>query len=98
MPSSRPSRDFRQSRQYARACRALGLRIRQLREAAALTLDAASGRADLDLAHWQKIEAGKVNVTLATLLRIANALDASLNALFVPSVAGESARAGRGRR
>lgn len=84
MPSARPSQDFRKSRQFRRACQDLGLRVRQFRELASLTLDQASSRAELDLAHWQKIEAGRVNVTLATLLRLANALDVSIEQLFVP--------------
>lgn len=49
-----------------------------------MTLDVASGRAELDLAHWQKIEAGKINVTLATLLRLANALGSTVEQLFTP--------------
>ena len=53
-----------------------------MREMRGLTLDRASSLAELDLAHWQKIEAGTVNVTLGTLLRIANALGSKVDALF----------------
>jgi transcriptional regulator with XRE-family HTH domain len=82
VPTSRPSREFKRSSQYVDACRQFGLRVRQLRQKAGLTLERASSAAELDLAHWQKIEAGQVNVTLGTMLRVANALDAKLADLF----------------
>jgi transcriptional regulator with XRE-family HTH domain len=47
-----------------------------------VTLEAASSSAELDLAHWQKIEAGKVNVTLGTMMRVANALGAKVADFF----------------
>lgn len=37
----------------------------------------------LDLTHLQKIEAGKLNVTLVTLVRIADGLGVSVRDLFV---------------
>ncbi len=39
-----------------------------------LTLAAAAERAGMDWRHWQKVEAGEVNVTLRTLVRLAEAL------------------------
>lgn len=90
MPHSRPSRDFKQSPQYVEECHKYGVRVRQLRQKAGLTLEDASSAAELDLAHWQKIEAGKVNVTLGTMIRVANALGAKL-AHFFP-VARQSRR------
>jgi transcriptional regulator with XRE-family HTH domain len=82
VPHPRPSRDFKRSPQYLEECRKYGLRVRQLRQKACLTLENASSAAELDLAHWQKIEAGKVNVTLGTMMRVANALDARLADFF----------------
>ena len=82
MPTSRPSRDFKRSPQYAEECRKYGLRVRQLRQKAGFTLERASSSAELDLAHWQKIEAGQVNVTIGTMIRVANALDANLADFF----------------
>lgn len=67
----RPSRVHKQSKRYKTALKQLGLRVRQLRLARHWTLDKAAERMDLDLKHLQKIEAGTVNVTLVTLLRIA---------------------------
>jgi transcriptional regulator with XRE-family HTH domain len=37
---------------------------------------------DLDLKHLQKIEAGQLNVTLVTLVRIAAGLEVPMNELF----------------
>jgi transcriptional regulator with XRE-family HTH domain len=82
VPIARPSRDFKRSPQYIEECRRYGLRVRQLREKARFTLERASSSAELDLAHWQKIEAGKVNVTIGTMIRVANALSAKLSDFF----------------
>jgi transcriptional regulator with XRE-family HTH domain len=82
VPTSRPSRDFKRSPQYVEECQKFGRRVRQLRERAGLTLERASSEAEMDLAHWQKIEAGKVNVTLGTMMRVANALGATVADFF----------------
>lgn len=37
---------------------------------------------DIDWKHLQKIEAGQLNITLVTLVRIAKGLHVSLDALF----------------
>jgi hypothetical protein len=49
--------------------------VRARRNAAALTLKKASERAEMHWRHWQKIEAGQVNLTVQTLVRIADVLD-----------------------
>lgn len=65
---------------YLREARALGERVRQLREAAGLTLEAAAARADVDWKHWQKVGTGikggtaALNITFGTLVRIAAGL------------------------
>jgi transcriptional regulator with XRE-family HTH domain len=82
VPSYRPSRDFKASPQFVAECHRFGSRVRELREEAKLTLERASSEAEIDLAHWQKIEAGRVNVTLGTMLRVANAVGAPVEALF----------------
>lgn len=79
----RPSKAFRRSRRYTLECRRLGLRVRQLRHQHALTLEAAAAKASLDLTHLQKIEAGKVNVTMVTLVRLAAGLGVPLAELFL---------------
>lgn len=52
----------------------MGARARSLRLAAGLTLEQVAGAAEGDFRHLQRIEAGQINVTLATLLRLARAL------------------------
>ena len=51
------------------------MNVRSMRHAAALTLKKASERAEMHWRHWQKIEAGEVNVTIQTLVRLGDALD-----------------------
>lgn len=60
----------------------LGARIRKLRQAAGLTLEGLAERATVDLKHLQKVEAGTLNVTLATLVRIASGLGVEVRTLF----------------
>ncbi len=48
--------------------------VRARRNAASLTLKKASERAEMHWRHWQKIEAGQVNLTVQTLVRIADVL------------------------
>jgi len=59
------------------------LRIRALREAQGWTLEKAAEKSDLDLKHLQKIEAGMLNVTLVTLVRLAVGLRQPMHALFI---------------
>lgn len=53
----------------------LAANVRRLRQDAGLTLEEASHRAGLHWRHWQKVEAGEVNVTIGSLARLAGALD-----------------------
>ena len=82
-----PSRLHRQTARYRREARALGLQVRALRQAKGWTLEEAAEKGDLDLKHWQKIEAGTINVTLVTLVRIAEGLVEPLGSLFGTPVA-----------
>jgi transcriptional regulator with XRE-family HTH domain len=52
----------------------LRINVRGYRHAASLSAAAAARRVQMHLRHWQKIEAGVVNVTLLTLVRLAVAL------------------------
>jgi len=95
-----PSRRYRESRAFKTAARTLGLRIRMLRNGKGLTLEKAAEAADLELTHWQKAEAGKLNLTLVTLCRIADGLEQPLEALFSsepPKVVRESETEGHPR-
>jgi transcriptional regulator with XRE-family HTH domain len=52
----------------------LSINVRTLRNSATLTLKKSSERAEMHWRHWQKIEAGQVNITLQTLVRLAEVL------------------------
>jgi transcriptional regulator with XRE-family HTH domain len=52
----------------------LAANSRRLREQAQLTLEEAAHRAGINWRHWQKIESREVNLTLASLARVADAL------------------------
>jgi len=80
--SDRPSRVARQSARFRSDAKALGLRVRALRKARRWTLEEAAEASNLDLKHFQKVEAGKLNVTLVTLVRIAEGFDEPVASLF----------------
>ena len=52
----------------------LSTNVRAYRRAASLTLREAAARAHIHVRHWQKIEAGMINVSLHTLARLGVAL------------------------
>jgi hypothetical protein len=64
--------------------RILARNVRRCRQAGKLTLKVASRRARLHWRHWQKIEAGEVNVTLDTVVRLAEALEVKFHVLLLP--------------
>ena len=65
-----------------RAFKALGRRIRSLRQARELTLEQMESVARLDWKHIAVIEQGKTNATVASLVGIAKALGVPLRELF----------------
>lgn len=80
--TDRPSQVARQSPRFAAEAKALGERVRELREARGWTLERAAEAANLDLKHLQKIEAAKLNPTLVTLVRLAEGFGTTVAALF----------------
>jgi transcriptional regulator with XRE-family HTH domain len=78
----RPLRSFVRSNRFLLGARAFGAKIRELRLRKGWTLERAAERMQLDFAHLQKIEAGRINVTLATFLRIADGLGEPPELLF----------------
>lgn len=78
MPRNAPTEEtFEEARQR------LAARMRLLRDAARMPQSEAATRAGLDRTSWSRIEAGKLDVRLDTLLRIQFALGVdSLEALF----------------
>ena len=82
--ADRPSRIARQSARFVSEARALGRRVRRLRESRDWTLERAAEATTVDWKHWQKIESGQINVTLVTLVRIAEGFGVPLADLFGP--------------
>ena len=78
----RASRRHRSTRRFTKLAMALGKQIRRLRQERDWTLEEAADRADLDWKHLQKVEAGKINVTLVTLDRLACAFKVPVSELF----------------
>lgn len=78
----RSSRVHKRTPRYAREAKALGLRLRSLREERQWTLEVAAEKCDLDLKHLQKIEAGLLNVTLVTLVRLSVGFRTPIGAFF----------------
>jgi transcriptional regulator with XRE-family HTH domain len=56
--------------------------VRSLRLAAGLTVKKAAERAQMHWRHWQKIEAGQINITMLTLSRLAQVLKVDASALL----------------
>jgi len=67
--------------QYA-ICLRIARRVRDLRLSHQMTQEAVAHRAGLALRHFQKVEAGEVNLTIATLVKLAIALDVDTSALL----------------
>ena len=88
----RSSRVHKRTARYLREAKALGLRIRALREAEGWTLERMAERCDLDLKHLQKIESGQLNVTLVTLVRVAVGLKLPMAMLFADATASKAKR------
>ena len=80
--AARASQVARQSPRFATEARQLGLRVRALRQARKWTLEQAAEASNMDLKHLQKIEAGRLNLTLVTLVRIAQGFDEPIASLF----------------
>lgn len=78
----RPSRVHRRTARFAKEAKALGARVRSLRDAEGLTLEEAAERCAIDWKHLQKIEKGALNVTLVTIVRLAVGFGVGLDALF----------------
>jgi transcriptional regulator with XRE-family HTH domain len=66
----------------SRALEQLGKRVLELRRSAGLSQEEAASRARLDPKHWQQIEHGLTNPTVASLVGVSRALGVSLADLF----------------
>lgn len=81
-PRELPSRAYRTSEDFLSEACALGRRLRALRKARGWTLDKAAEHTGVDLKHIQMIEAGKLNVTLITLVRLSRGFGLRVGDLF----------------
>jgi len=68
--------------------REVGRRMRELRLQRDLTQEALAERLGMLAPNFARIEQGRANVTIDTLVRIANALDVALIELFQPAKPG----------
>lgn len=93
--AKRPSRLYKESRRFFVEARLLGHRVRQLRHEKDWTLEEAADRMHLDLKHLQKVESADppLNVTLVTLLRIADGFAEPIASLFSTDAHSETKRA-----
>ncbi len=60
----------------------IGLRIRQLREEKKLTLQEFADKLEIEYNNVIRIEKGRTNFTIGTLVKIANALEIPISKLF----------------
>jgi DNA-binding XRE family transcriptional regulator len=67
---------------FRRTVELLGARLREIRQNRRWTVEDASERYGVEPAHVRRIEAGRTNPSLATLLSIADALSMELADLF----------------
>ena len=67
-----------------RVLKEIGARIRTAREAAGLSQEDAAHRAGIDYKRWQRLETGRVNPTVRTLVRVSGALKTDLWTLLSP--------------
>jgi transcriptional regulator with XRE-family HTH domain len=79
------------------AQRALGLRIQELRRESGETQEDFAARLGMLPPNYARIEQGRANVTIDTLVRVANGLKVELSELFVPPTV-KRAKPGRPRK
>lgn len=72
--------------------RTLAGNLRRLRAAKGWTQEQAAEEAGINWRHWQKLEAGEVNVTLNTLGKICDGMGVEIRDLFSSSVRRCAAR------
>jgi transcriptional regulator with XRE-family HTH domain len=78
----RLSKATRDIRAYSQELRRFGLNVRRQRHVSKLTIEQAAEKTQMDPTHLAKIEAGTVNVSFVTLVRISKGLGIPLFALF----------------
>lgn len=69
-------------RRFSAELKTLGNQLRTLRTVRGWTLEEAAERTNIDWKHLQKIEAGLVNLTMLTVVRIAEGYEVPIWVLF----------------
>jgi transcriptional regulator with XRE-family HTH domain len=82
----------------AKVLKELGRRIHRARIAAGLTQEDAAAAAGIDYKRWQELEAGRVNATMRTLVRVSGALGMTVWDLLGPAPPLEEPQRQRVRR
>ncbi len=82
----------RQSAAFGRVAAQLGRQLRERRQKLVWTVEEAAERYGIEPAHVRRIEAGRTNPSLATLLSIADALSTDLAELFTEPSSPKSKR------
>lgn len=62
--------------------RRIAVRIRQLRSCRRLSQEALAQKSGISPRHLQRLEAAQINVTIESLVKLANALEVDINQLF----------------
>lgn len=75
----------------------LGRRVREVRRERGWTQEEAAERVGLDVRELRRVEAGRVNMTLASLSRLARGLGTTARALLDPPANRSPRRPGRPR-
>jgi transcriptional regulator with XRE-family HTH domain len=75
----------------------MGARLRALRQSRELTLDALAEMASLDKGYLSRLERGQKNPSIATVLRLSEALDVPVAELFGERLAEHAVRVTRAR-
>lgn len=65
--------------------RNVGRRVAELRAALGLTQDEFSAQVGIGLKYLQRVEAGRENLTIESLVKLANHLNTRVTALFEPA-------------
>ena len=77
----------------------LGLRMRELRRQRELTQEGFAEKLGMLAPNYARVEQGRANVTIDTLVRIANALDVEVAALFKkPKASSRIVKPGRPKK
>ena len=91
-PRELPSHSHRSSDRFTAEKKAIGAQLRQLPQGQGWTQDKAAEATGVDWRHIQMIEAGQLNVTILTLVWLAEGFGVEVAAFFVDSAGPAESR------